>query len=61
MNSVKKLSNFFSDNKVSIIDKEAAMILESDNKIIWLIGYRNDNRFRITEDTKRILMISYNE
>ena len=58
MNNYKKVSDFFSDNKVSIIDKEKALVLESDDKIIWLIGYRNDNRFRISDKTQRVLMIS---
>jgi len=58
MENKKKLSNFFIDKKISIIEKEKIKILTSANKIIWVIGYRTDNRFRITQKTKKILELS---
>lgn len=60
MKNLKKISDFFIDNKLSLIDKENTWILESNNKVIWIIGYRIDERFKITEQTKNILKISYN-
>lgn len=53
----KKLSDHFIDNKYSRFDKENILILESDGKIIWIIGDRIDNRFRITDTTKKALII----
>ncbi|MBN1253367.1 MAG: tRNA lysidine(34) synthetase TilS [Bacteroidales bacterium] len=55
MNKKKKLSNFFIDEKISIIEKEKIKILVSEEKIAWIIGYRTDNRFKITEKTKKII------
>ncbi|MFA5819593.1 MAG: tRNA lysidine(34) synthetase TilS, partial [Bacteroidales bacterium] len=57
MKQKKKLSDYFIDNKYSILDKENKLILESDGKIVWIIGDRIDNRFRITKLTKKALII----
>jgi tRNA(Ile)-lysidine synthase len=57
MTQKKKLSDYFIDNKYSILEKENSQILESENKIGWIIGHRIDNRFRITKSTKKVLII----
>jgi tRNA(Ile)-lysidine synthase len=57
MKQKKKLSDYFTDNKYSIFDKENSLILESDGKIVCILGDRIDDRFRITEDTKKVLII----
>ncbi|MBP1616532.1 MAG: tilS [Bacteroidetes bacterium] len=61
MNGKKKLSDYFSDNKFSIIDKESSWILTSKNKIIWIVGHRSDNRFKVDNNTKRIVKITVNQ
>ncbi|MEM0517039.1 MULTISPECIES: tRNA lysidine(34) synthetase TilS [Aequorivita] len=58
MKGKKKLSKFFKDEKVAITDKENIWLLVSGGRIVWIIGYRMDDRFKITEDTKDILKIS---
>ena len=55
MKNMKKLSDFFIDNKFSLPEKENTWLLISGNKIAWIIGKRIDERFRISEDTRRIL------
>lgn len=57
MNGKKKLSKFFKDEKFSIIDKENAWLLCSENQIVWLIGKRLDDRFKVTENTQTIIKI----
>jgi len=59
LNGKKKLSKFFKDEKISLIQKEKIWLLVSDEKIIWVIGYRMDDRFRVNEDTQEILKITY--
>jgi tRNA(Ile)-lysidine synthase len=57
MNKRKKLSDYFTDRKYSLPDKENVRLLESEGKIMWIIGERIDNRFRITKNTKKVLIL----
>lgn len=61
MNKKKKLSRFFSDQKLSVADKENIWVIESNKKIIWIISYRIDDRFKITERTRQVIKISFRE
>lgn len=57
MNNTKKLSDYFIDNKFSIIEKENAWLLISGHEIAWLVGHRIGNRFRISPETTRVVKI----
>ncbi len=57
MNKSKKLSDFFTSEKYSLIDKQQQWLLCSGDDIIWIVGRRTDNRYRISEKTKTILKI----
>ncbi len=55
MKGEKKVSDFLIDHKVSRADKQDVFVLVSGGEIIWLIGYRVSDRFKITSSTTKIL------
>ncbi|WP_298486145.1 tRNA lysidine(34) synthetase TilS [uncultured Maribacter sp.] len=61
MQGKKKLSKFFKDEKIDVLSKENQWLLCSDNQIVWVIGKRADNRFKITSETKHILKFEIKE
>jgi tRNA(Ile)-lysidine synthase len=59
MKGMKKISDFLIDEKVSLPDKERTWLLASGQKIVWVVGYRIDDGFRISPSTRQVLMIRY--
>ena len=56
MKGKKKISDYLTDRKFSISQKERQWVLCCGEHIAWLIGERTDNRFRIDETTKRVVI-----
>ncbi|QYJ67933.1 tRNA lysidine(34) synthetase TilS [Flavobacterium litorale] len=54
----KKVSKFFKDEKMSLSEKENTWLLCSENNIIWIIGRRADDRYKVTGKTTTILKIA---
>jgi tRNA(Ile)-lysidine synthase len=57
LNGFKKLSDFFKDIKLSRFENESTWILESKKQIIWVVGYRMDDRFKVSDNSNRFLKI----
>ncbi|WP_437395305.1 tRNA lysidine(34) synthetase TilS [Flagellimonas lutimaris] len=58
MKGKKKLSKFFKDEKMDVISKEKQWLLCSDNKIVWVVGKRADERFKVEDSTQQIIKIT---
>lgn len=61
MKGKKKVSDYLTDRKFSIVQKEQQWVLCCGNKIVWVVGERIDNRFRIDENTKRIMILKMSD
>lgn len=59
MNKPKKLSDFFTDIRLSVPEKEEVWLLCNSNDILWIINYRIDNRYKITDKTSKVLKIEH--
>lgn len=59
MQGRKKLSDYFSDKKFSRLEKERVWLLCSGDEVIWIVGERSDNRFRVECATKRCLVVNF--
>ncbi len=53
-NGKQKLSDYFSNNKFSLLQKESQWLLCSGEDIVWVVGERIDDRFKITDKTQTI-------
>lgn len=55
----KKVSKFLKDIKLNQQEKENILVMESAGKIVWVIGYRIDERYKLTATTQQVLQINY--
>ena len=57
----KKLQDFFVDEKVPRDERDSVPIVVSGNDIVWVAGFRGDERFNAAADTKRFLRLEFNK
>lgn len=57
MNGKKKISKYLKDEKLSLVEKENIWLLTSNNDVLWVVGKRADERFKVTDKAQQILKI----
>lgn len=61
MNGKKKISDFFIQRKVSLFDKKKIPIwLNGNGEVLWIANYQIDDRYKITENTQKVLKLDCN-
>jgi len=58
MKSKKKVSDFFTAQKIDLFEKQKIRFLCSDQQIVWIINHRADERFRVNKDTEWYYMVT---
>jgi tRNA(Ile)-lysidine synthase len=53
----KKLQDFFVDEKVPRDERDSIPLIVSGEDIIWVVGYRENDRFKVTDETKKVLRL----
>ncbi|RVU27067.1 tRNA lysidine(34) synthetase TilS [Sandaracinomonas limnophila] len=57
MNQKKLISDFLTDKKVPLLKKQETYVLLSKGSIVWVIGHRIDNRFKVTDKTEEVYIL----
>lgn len=57
MKGKKKVSDYLTDRKFSLFEKEKQYVVCSGNEIVWLVGERIDERFKVSENSKKALIL----
>ena len=57
MQGSKKISDYLNDIKINSFEKKEQLVLENRNRIVWVIGKRLDDRFKVTSNTKKVLKL----
>ncbi len=57
MKGKKKVSDFMIDSKIPLTLKKDVLILKSEGEIAWIVGYRIDDRFKVTRETQKMLRL----
>lgn len=58
MRGTQKLSDYFTTHKYSILQKEQAWLMVADNDILWIVGERQSDKYKVTPETKRVAKIT---
>ena len=60
MSGSRLISDYLTDRKVNVLDKRRQLVVtDAKEAIVWLVGHRTDNRFRITDNTRRVLKLYF--
>ena len=56
---IKKVKDFFIDSKIPVMERDTVPIVTMNGRPIWIVGFRIDDRIRVTEETRKLLIMSW--
>ena len=56
---IKKVKDFFINNKIPVLERDTVPIVTMDGQPIWIVGFRIDDRIRVTEETRKLLIMKF--
>ena len=59
MKGTKKISDFLTEQKVPVAERKNKLVLTNSGKIVWVVGYRIDDRFKVTNKTKKVFELCF--
>ena len=59
MNQFKKVSDFLTDLKIPASEKKSKLVLKYRNQIVWIVGLRIDDRFKLTTESKKVYRLCH--
>jgi len=57
--NTKKIKSYFIDEKIPSKERDNVLLVARDNHVLWVIGHRKSEAFRVTKDTKKIIRLEY--
>ena len=58
MNTKKLISDFLTDRKVPLLIKKETYLLLSKGSVVWVMGHRIDNRFKVSDKTETVMVFT---
>lgn len=55
----KKLKEYFIDNKIPRDERDKIPLVAKNNEIVWVVGYKISDKFKVTENTKNVVRVKY--
>jgi tRNA(Ile)-lysidine synthase len=59
MSGFKKVSDFLIDQKIPVSEKQLVSVLETRGEIVWVVGHRIDNRYKVTAQTQQRVTLTW--
>jgi tRNA(Ile)-lysidine synthase len=61
MSGSKLISDFITDNKLSYSEKQSLYLLTDSDEILWVIGYRINEKYKLDQNSKKVLLVKLNK
>jgi len=61
MKGKKKIKDIFIDSKVPREERDSIPLVSCDGEVIWIVGYRISDNYKITQNTKKVLKLQYKD